>query len=268
MDRRKSINLGLSLLRRAFRRKQLLKEQREEDPLVGIEFNEDIFTIKFGVCGTIDSGKTSTINALFGTDLYVGHLLRGTDKVEEVEIRQNEVKVEIVRNEEKDGTSEIIFYDFPGLQESLDRNDQIRKEYSKFLPECDVILYVLEASQKRLAFDEEFLTNILTEDLKKKTVVGLCKFDELYPKDWNDEDNLPSYEQLENIDYKKELLSKQFKIAQERFVEYCALEDKNRNKTRKFNLKRLARRLIEACDKEHAYLLEHNIVQEVFEKTV
>lgn len=220
------------------------------------------FTVKFGIAGKAGSGKTSTINALFGENLKVEDVLEGTTKVEKIDLKLGK------------GKGDIIVYDFPGAQFSIGRDKKIMSQYEKYIPMCDVILWVIESRDRQLKFDEEYL-NSLPKKIKDRVIIGISQVDIIEPMNWNRKKNQPSIEQYKNIQRKKKDLRSRFNITDDRIIEFCAYKKQYKDSNGKehlkimyFHLFQLVAKLLEATKKEYAYLLKTSFSELVFEKSI
>jgi predicted GTPase len=133
------------------------------------------FTVS--VMGQTGAGKTSLINALFGTS-YETSAVRPTTQ---------EVKPHIEHG--ADG-GELHFFDMPGIGDMAQEAEGLLATYRDHLLKSDVVLWTIHADSKSLAFDQHALTQILGQEdslhatlLTKMTFV-LTKVDVLIPTPW------------------------------------------------------------------------------------
>lgn len=220
---------------------------------------EDEFALNFGIAGKAGSGKTSTLNALFGLNEKVGHVEIGTTEVKKY------------TKELGEGKGTITFYDFPGLQDSLETDKQIKKDYEKHIHECDVVLWVISSRDRSLSFDEEFIKN-LPNEIKERLVIGISHTDIIHPEDWNKRKKLPSHEQYKTIQKKKKDLSKRFNIDKKKIVEYCAFYNEIKQENgrikkddRRFNLFHLVKVLLESCSADNQFVLKQSFAERIFQ---
>jgi hypothetical protein len=140
------------------------------------------------VIGKTGVGKTSTINALFGTDWEVSHI-RAATKKEQVFIYAGE-------------RGRLKISDLPGFGEDIDTEKHYIDLYRRVLTECDVALLVLRADSRDMLDVQRMLRDVVGKRLKslsKRIVVGLNQVDLVQPGHWLDAPNLPSREQEESI---------------------------------------------------------------------
>lgn len=145
------------------------------------------------VIGLSGVGKSSVINAMFGTRRHVSATRRGTS-------RFSSTVVDLVSNRVEGApvTCALRVIDAPGLGEdaALDRNYLDR--YRKHLPEADVALWVVAARNRALALDQQYLEAL--GDALPNIVLGINQVDLVEPISWNDAINMPSSEQQAHIE--------------------------------------------------------------------
>ena len=91
-----------------------------------------------GVIGLSGVGKTTTINAMFGTSRHTSATVRGTN-------RFNAADIEFVSDRVADARVKCAFrfYDAVGLGEDKRLDGNYLKRYREHLPKCDVAVWVL-----------------------------------------------------------------------------------------------------------------------------
>jgi predicted GTPase len=132
-----------------------------------------------GVVGVSGGGKSSTVNALFGTDLSVSHTTAGTAGFGDV------------------GLARLQAIDAPGPGEDRDQDRSLLRQYRERRPECDVVLWVLTARHRGLALDQSYLDRL--PDLSDRLVFGVNQVDLIAPGDWDRAVNLPSDRQEQHM---------------------------------------------------------------------
>lgn len=155
--------------------KYLKKIIQEDPPTIGL----------IGTCGV---GKSSTINAMFGTNLPTSPTIACT---------KNFIKNDFLAKTTQEHQLKLRVIDAPGLGEDIESDEKYLKEYKKELEKCDVILWIMTARNRATALDQVYLKNLL--DFKDKITFGLNQVDLTDPLDWNNELNTPSKEQKKNI---------------------------------------------------------------------
>lgn len=218
---------------------------REVDKAIA---NEPIPTI--AIIGETGVGKTTTLNALFNSGAAVGHS-RPTTKT------ADGFDVEISDHHGNKGDIRVI--DMPGLGESIARAQELAELYDKHLPDTDVILWVHPVFDRMLEFSQRKVAEIFREELgplADRLVFGLNKADDMYPKNWRHHANVPSEEQLKNLeDAEKNFAETMSKVLPRRsplrITTYSALQY--------YNLPRLFALLMEAMPKKRRWVLERRM---------
>ena len=146
------------------------------------------------VIGLSGVGKSSTINAMFGTALKTSATVRGTSEFESIR-----AKLTIQRGKGVGGIGYLKVYDAPGLGEDRKLDPSYLDMYEEHLPQCDVALWIIAARNRALALDQMYLDR-LGRLLANKVVFGINQADLLDPNDWNKLKNLPSETQQRHIE--------------------------------------------------------------------
>jgi len=145
------------------------------------------------VIGVSGVGKSSVVNAMFGTQKKVSATTRGTSR-----FRKDVFELASKRVEGAAVTCAMKVIDAPGLGEDVALDDNYLGRYRSHLPEADVALWVVAARNRALALDQHYL-RALKDDLPK-LVIGINQADLVEPLDWNDKINMPSPRQAEHIE--------------------------------------------------------------------
>jgi len=155
-----------------------------------------------GVVGVSGVGKSSTINAMFRTDLPTSDTVACTK-----EFRSTDLSVDLNASAvgEAAGLPELSVrprvrlrvVDAPGLGEDLDADEKYLRMYRESLPACDAVLWVMAARNRAVALDQMYLGQ-LTE-FHERMVFGINQVDLVEPGDWRPSYNIPSGRQEANI---------------------------------------------------------------------
>ena len=137
-------------------------------------------------------GKSSVINAMFGTKRDVSATTRGTTN-----FYTRKFKIESRRVNGASLTCTLNVIDAPGLGEDAARDENYLKRYRQHLPEADVALWIVAARNRALALDQHYLEKLA--DVMPPAVLGISQVDLIDPLSWNMAINLPSREQAENM---------------------------------------------------------------------
>lgn len=143
------------------------------------------------VVGASGTGKSSTLNALFGQRLPVSHSVRGT-------VAFTQFKLHAHPRDPLFRPLPFVFMDAPGLGEDLRKDPEYLEAYDKHLPECDLILWIVSARNRALALDQQFLQRFGT--FSERIILGINQVDIVHPNNWDARTNLPSPEQEAIID--------------------------------------------------------------------
>ena len=124
---------------------------------------------RVAIIGQSGVGKTSTLNAVFGLNEYVSDVAEGTTKIEEHIFPI------------KDGFS-LAIYDMPGLNNDIVKDMEYEEMYKSVLPQCDVIVYIINAHSKDIGEDCRILKDIIMpickeKDVLKNMVIAVNKID-------------------------------------------------------------------------------------------
>lgn len=142
-----------------------------------------------GVSGV---GKSSTINAMFKTQLTVSPTVRGTTRWS-----SHRFSLEGRKVLNRDLASALVVYDAVGLGEDIRLDANYLSRYREHLPKCDVAIWISTARNRAVALDQTYMQEV-SEQLGP-VVIGLNQVDLIEPLDWSEGYNIPSKTQAAHL---------------------------------------------------------------------
>ena len=219
-----------------------LQERQDLEKAIKEDLKDNPPTI--GLVGISGVGKSTTINTLFKTELPISHTKACTKEFKAIDLH-----LTLNKSEMENPPVRLRVIDAPGLGEDI-RNDPVYlKMYHRYLPICDVILWVISATNRGIALDQQYLKEF--SKLHEKMVFGLNQVDLVEPMNWNKVINLPSEEMEENIsEIEMDRLEKlsSFLNSNIRMISYSAKFG--------FNLEQLFTLLIDACPANRRWIFD------------
>jgi uncharacterized protein len=196
-----------------------------------------------GIVGLSGTGKSSTINAMFKTNLPISHTTGCTKTFDEnnfVFSKKGPVENEKIT---------LRVYDAPGLGESQLKDPEFLNQYKENLPKCDVILWVLSARNRALALDQKYLAEL--SPFSDRIIFGLSQVDLVEPRDWHPKMPIPSIEMQKNIE--EILLNRQERLFEILGRKTIIIPYSN---YRKYNLTTLFTAILENCPKGRKWIFQ------------
>lgn len=145
--------------------------------------------VRVAIIGQTGVGKTSTINALFNTNLPVSHFGSCTQESKVVTVKTDKAVIEVI--------------DMPGLWAGESESKKHWETYRKILPTVDSAVWVISAGDRALEGMQsalKIISSFSDENIINKIVFGINKSEHMHPEDWNVDLNLPSKEQEQNLE--------------------------------------------------------------------
>ena len=165
-------------------------ERKQVMEAINSEITEKPFRV--AVIGQSGVGKSTTLNSVFGLKNYTSDIAEGTTDIEEKIF------------EMRDGFN-LSIYDMPGIGYDVDKDAEYERMYAKILPDCDVIVYIINAHAKDIGEDCRILRDVVlpvcnTNQIKDNLILAFNKIDTIgeseNPNDpelrWNVTENLPT----------------------------------------------------------------------------
>lgn len=145
-----------------------------------------------GIIGISGTGKSSTLNSMFNTNLAVSHVIPCTK-----EFINTNLKINCSSEYSTIENAALRVVDAPGLGADIAEDPKYLEMYHKHLTNCDAILWILSARNRAIALDQIYLKEL--KQYHEKIVFGINQVDIIEPINWNTKTNLPSQEQYKNI---------------------------------------------------------------------
>jgi predicted GTPase len=155
-----------------------------------------------GVVGVSGVGKSSTINALFRTQLPTSDTVACTTEFRATDLLVN-LNTSAIADAAGSAGSEpaprvrLRVVDAPGLGEDLGTDEKYLEQYRLNLPACDAILWVMTARNRAVALDQMYLSRL--SQFHSRMVFGINQVDLVEPGDWRPRFNVPSDRQEASI---------------------------------------------------------------------
>ena len=152
----------------------------------------------------------------------------------------------------------ITLIDMPGVGESEAKDAEYRALYQQWLPQLDLVLWVIKGDDRALGVDERFFQQVLlpsmwASQLPLLVVVNQC--DKVEPcREWDWKKNHPGPQQERNIDSKLDWVCKGFRLSRQQVCAVSAEEN--------YGLVVLLERIVESLPIEKKWGLAREAKQE------
>lgn len=193
-------------------------------------------------------GKSSTLNALFNAGQAVSDVRPGTKDPQAIS-----------GNIEKYTGSKgsINVYDMPGLGESITKDRQHIKRYEQTIPLCDVVVWTFRANDRVMTPTQEAILSLIDSigpEFTKHLLFAVNKADIIEPgeSEWNEQANVPSPAQQQNIreseNYIREKIKEILPAWNGQVVTYSA--------KRRYHLEQLMTAMVQAMPEKKRWTLD------------
>lgn len=152
----------------------LFSRKKVEDKLEQIK--RDPFQVS--ILGQTGVGKSSLLNALFGTNLKTDPVRPCTKEIEKVVIKGHK-------------GYELWFFDLPGIGESNKADEEYLSQYRETFVKSDVVIWAFHSDSRSVTFDLDALSNILSPfndveqgELISKVTFVMTKADTISSQPW------------------------------------------------------------------------------------
>lgn len=188
-----------------------LKALRDENPTIPAEDMDRLLSQleeqlanepppRIALIGETGVGKSSTLNALFNAGQTVSHTEACTQEAAEIRVPLGSIFVDRMHVDSVEvAAGDLIVFDMPGLNESLESRSHHLGVYEDVLSQVDVALWILDGSNRAMGAIQDEIRK-LDPRLTQRMVFALNKVDAIFPEtEWIDVANLPSEAQEANI---------------------------------------------------------------------
>lgn len=179
------------------------KEDREKIREMVCELRN--YVPKVGLLGKTGAGKSTLCNAIFGKRVA------DVSNVEACTRTPQEISISLSERDEPG----LVLVDFPGVGESNERDLEYKDLYDNWLPELDLILWVIKADDRALSIDEMFYKKIIASGTNLPPIVFVInQVDKIEPsvEGWDEEKNRPGRAQKTNLRKKAAVIGQRFEV--------------------------------------------------------
>ena len=193
------------------------------------------FVPTVGIFGKTGVGKSSLCNALFGKD---------TAKVDDISACTRTPQEIFVKISESGSGIKLI--DLPGVGESQLRDLEYSELYKQWIPNLDLIIWVIRADDRTFSVDENFYENVVKKHInpeKTPFLVVINQADKINPiREWDEKNRRPGQSQMMILHDRTTWAAAKFEIQEKHIVSISAFE--------KYNLGKLVETIIDIVPNE------------------
>lgn len=118
---------------------------------------------------------------------------------------------DVLRFRLRSGDRSLVIVDLPGVGESGQRDHEYIALYNRFLPEMDLILWVIKADDRALSVDELFWHRVM-KNHRQQVLFVINQADKMEPShEWDAATGTPSVLQRANLSVKQATVTAMFK---------------------------------------------------------
>ncbi|KHT34481.1 GTPase family protein [Pectobacterium carotovorum] len=201
------------------------------------------YTPRVGVFGSTGVGKSSLCNALFGREIAaVSNVAACTRDIQELHIPS-----------EDDNEGGITIIDFPGVGETVERDEEYFKLYQEKAETLDLVVWVIKSDERAYAIAQKAYNEILLPNIEKCPVIFFInQIDKIEPTEdengdllWDKKKNVPTKEQEASVNQKIIEVSKAFSTPATLIIPTSV--------KRKYNISEAMETIIDTLPKEKKY---------------
>ncbi|MEQ5125413.1 GTPase [Providencia alcalifaciens] len=208
---------------------------------------------KIGIFGSTGVGKSSLCNALFGREVaLVSNVAACTREIQEIHIKPENLS---------DGG--LVIIDFPGVGETIERNEEYFHLYKEKAKDLDLIVWVIKSDERAYAVSQDAYKKILLPNIDNCPVIFcINQIDKIEPTEdddenllWDKKTNKPTGKQEASVNQKIIEVSNAFNVPASLIIPTSV--------KRKYNISEAMERIIDILPKEKKYSVYREAGEEV-----